>query len=187
MITIVGCGLGNIRAFLNVYLRLNIEVQTAATADELKNASKAILPGVGSFDHAMQRLARSGTREVLDDPALVRRVPLLGVCIGMQILGVASDEGSESGLGWIGGRVRALGSLVPNETHPVPHMGWNDVRPVGDAKLLDCLDADSRFYFLHSYYLQCDFEEDVIAVSNYGMDFACAVNAGNIFGRAVPS
>jgi glutamine amidotransferase len=182
MITIVDYGLGNIRAFLNVYRRLNIEVRTATTAEDLQEASKVILPGVGAFDHAMERLTTSGMRETLDDLALRRRVPILGVCVGMQILGRGSDEGRLPGLGWMDARVRALGSLMSGETLPVPHMGWNDVRPVSPTRLFHGLDRDARFYFLHSYYFQCDREEDAIAVASYGRDFACAANAANVYG-----
>jgi glutamine amidotransferase len=182
MITIVDYGLGNIRAFLNVYRRLNIEVKTATTADELGGASKVILPGVGSFDHAMEQLARSGMRETLDELVLRRQVPVLGVCVGMQMLARASDEGTSPGLGWIEGRVRKLESLMSGMDFPVPHMGWNDVRPVSDSRLFDRLDSGARFYFLHSYYFHCNRDENVIAVSEYGREFACAVGAGNVLG-----
>ena len=182
MITIVDYGLGNIRAFLNVYRRLNIDAKTATTADDLRAASKIILPGVGAFDHAMERLTQSGMRDMLDDLALRQRVPILGVCVGMQILGRSSDEGKLPGLGWVDGRVRALAALTPAAALPVPHMGWNDVRPLSRSPLFDGLDTDARFYFLHSYYFACDRDEDAIAVSNYGVDFACAANAGNVFG-----
>jgi glutamine amidotransferase len=178
MITIVDYGLGNIRAFLNVYHRLNIQATTAKTAGELADAKKVILPGVGSFDDAMDRLARSGMRETLDDLALRRRVPVLGVCVGMQMLAHGSDEGQLPGLGWIHGRVKAIdaGRL------PVPHMGWNDVRPVSASPLFDKLDSGARFYFLHSYYFECQRDEDRLAVADYGGDFACAARAGNIHG-----
>ena len=182
MITIVDYGLGNIRAFLNVYRRLNIEAKTAATAEDLRGASKVILPGVGAFDHAMDRLTQSGMRETLDDLALRRRVPILGVCVGMQILGRDSDEGERQGLGWIEGRVRALASLTKASALPVPHMGWNDVRPQSGNTLFAQLADTARFYFLHSYYFQCDRDGDAIAVADYGGPFACAVNAGNVFG-----
>ena len=182
MITIVDYGLGNIRAFLNMYKRLNIEAKTAATAPELADASRVILPGVGSFDDAMERLSSSGLRETLDDLALGRRVPVLGVCVGMQMLGRASDEGRLPGLGWIDGDVKALQSRRPDGDLPVPHMGWNDVRPVARTRLFDQLDSGARFYFLHSYYFHCDRDEDRIAVADYGGDFACAAGSGNVFG-----
>jgi glutamine amidotransferase len=182
MITIVDYGVGNIAAFLNTYHRLNIEAKTARTAEQLDDASRILLPGVGSFDHAMERLEQSGMRAALDNLALRKGVPILGVCVGMQMLGRDSDEGTRPGLGWIDGRVRALGSLVSEDQFPVPHMGWNDVRPVVSSQLFDGLDAGGRFYFLHSYYFECDRAADAIAVTNYGTDFACATNAGNIFG-----
>jgi imidazole glycerol-phosphate synthase subunit HisH len=179
MITIVDYGVGNVRAFLNVYRRLNIDAITAGNADELRTATKVILPGVGSFDHAMEKLSASGMREVLDDLALRQRVPVLGVCVGMQMLGNGSDEGQLAGLGWIAGRVRALARM---DRHPVPHMGWNDVRPLSNHKLFAGLDADARFYFLHSYFFQCARDEDALAVTSYGEDFACAAAAANILG-----
>jgi glutamine amidotransferase len=178
----VDYGVGNIRAFLNMFHRLNIEARTATTAAELSAAEKAILPGVGSFDNAMARLNESGMREMLDDLALRRRVPILGVCVGMQMLGHASDEGRLPGLGWIDGRVRTFQSRPAAETLAVPHMGWNDVRPVKRARLFDQLETGARFYFLHSFYFVCERAEDQLAVSDYGGDFACAANAGNVFG-----
>lgn len=182
MITIVDYGLGNISAFLNVYRRLNVEARTAKTAQELEGAEKVILPGVGSFDHAMEQLQRSGMRDKLDDLVLNQRVPILGVCVGMQMLARSSDEGTSPGLGWVAGAVRGLGALMTTPKLPLPHMGWNDVRVVSSDKLFDQLEADSRFYFLHSYYFDCDRPDDAAAVSRYGREFACAVHAANIYG-----
>jgi glutamine amidotransferase len=182
MITIVDYGLGNIRAFLNVYHRLNIKAKTATTAAELSGASKVILPGVGSFDDAMRRLTESGMREALDELALRQGIPILGVCVGMQMLAHGSDEGQLPGLGWIAGRVRKLESRPSAAALPVPHMGWNDVRPVAESRLFDQLETQARFYFLHSYYFDCDRDDDQLAVASYGEDFACAAHAGNIFG-----
>jgi len=180
MITIVDYGLGNIRAFLNVYKRLNIAAKTATTPAELATATKIILPGVGSFDDAMDRLGRSGLREALDDLALRQRVPVLGVCVGMQMLAHGSDEGQRQGLGWIDADVKSLDSRAG--TLPVPHMGWNDVRPVMKNRLFDQLDTGARFYFLHSYYFLCHRDADQLAVADYGGDFVCAAHAGNIYG-----
>jgi imidazole glycerol-phosphate synthase subunit HisH len=182
MITIVDYGLGNIRAFLNVYHRLNIEAKTASGAGELRGASRVILPGVGAFDHAMQRLAESGMRETLEELALGARVPVLGVCVGMQILARSSEEGQLPGLGWIQGRVRSFRAGKLFGQLPLPHMGWNDVRPVEGNRLFGQLESDARFYFLHSYYMDCERAQDVAAVSTYGLEFCCAVNAGNIYG-----
>jgi glutamine amidotransferase len=182
MISIVDYGVGNVQAFLNVYKRLNIEAETVETAGDLEGATKLILPGVGFFDHAMKLLAQSGMRERLDDLVSRKGIPVLGVCVGMQMFAVASDEGTLPGLGWIEGRVKRLDLLEPSGELQLPHMGWNDVRPVAGNRLFDQLEPDPRFYFLHSYYLECEQQDDVAAVSTYGKDFACAVTSGNIYG-----
>jgi len=180
MIRIVDYGLGNIQAFQNVYRRLNILAERARTASELRDADKIILPGVGAFDHAMELLDASGMRATLDEMVLERRVPVLGVCVGIQILARGSDEGQAQGLGWIPGRVKAFKSLQRNDLM-LPHMGWNDATPTAPSPLWRQLES-ARFYFLHSYYFDCERLEDVVAVSHYGIDFACAVSAGNVHG-----
>jgi glutamine amidotransferase len=182
MICIVDYGLGNIQAFLNVYKRLNVEAKSVKAAGDLDSATKVILPGVGAFDHAMERLEASGMREQLDDLVLRRGVPVLGVCVGMQILAHASEEGIRPGLGYVEGQVRVFDADSPTGPLQLPHMGWNDVAPVPGNPLFERLDDDARFYFLHSYYFECERAEDVAAVSSYGREFSCAVSSGNIHG-----
>jgi glutamine amidotransferase len=182
VITIVDYGLGNISAFLNVFRRLNIPVRTACDADDLADAAKVILPGVGHFDQAMERLQQSGMREPLDALARDRRVPVLGVCVGMQMLAERSAEGELPGLGWIPGRVRDFGTWPPASGLPLPHMGWNEVRSTGPHPLLAGLGDEARFYFLHSYFFECTRPEHRLASARYGDEFSCVVGAGNIFG-----
>lgn len=183
MISIVDYGLGNVLAFVNVYKRLNIDVKVASTVDDLMHSSKLILPGVGDFDHAMNLLNQSGLRETLDDLVLNKKVPVIGVCVGMQILANSSDEGTLPGLGWISGQVRSFKIMQENSQKlPLPHMGWNDVKPITSNGLFKTLENDAIFYFLHSYYFVCNDQRNHIAISNYGFEFCCAVNAGNIFG-----
>lgn len=182
MIAIVDYGLGNILAFANVYKRLNIDVRVARMAEDLQGATKVILPGVGAFDHAMQLLDASGMRAKLDDLVLRDRVPVVGICVGMQILAKASDEGTRPGLGWIDGRVRHLSALQGEAKLRMPHMGWNDVAPRAPHPLFRALETDARFYFLHSFYFECANDADVAATSRYGRDFSCAVARGNILG-----
>jgi glutamine amidotransferase len=182
MISIVDYGLGNIRAFLNVFKRLNVAAATVTTAEELDRATKVILPGVGHFDHAMERLQESGMRETLDDLVVNRRVPVLGVCVGMQILARSSDEGARPGLGYIAGRVKGLAGVEAVKNLHLPHMGWNDVRPTEGTRLFSELESDARFYFLHSFYFECDRPQDVAAVASYGTDFSAAVSADNVHG-----
>lgn len=182
MITIIDYGLGNILAFVNVYNRLNIPVAVAKSADDLRNATRLILPGVGSFDHAMQQLDQSGMRQPVEQ--LVRRdkMPVLGICVGMQMLAKSSDEGELPGLGWIDGKVKKFDlSAMPPDTN-LPHMGWNDVTPVAEGGLFKGMEQDSRFYFLHSFYFECNQQSNVLAVSDYGGNFSCAVRQGNVYG-----
>ncbi len=182
MITIIDYGVGNIKAFVNIYKQLNIPAQVAQNADDLSGAEKLILPGVGAFDHAMIKLTNSGMLETVNRMVKHEKVPVLGICVGMQMLASRSDEGELSGLGWIEGEVKKFDvAMMKFETH-LPHMGWNDVKAVNNNVLLNKLDNDTRFYFLHSYYFEAFDEKDIIATSDYGINFTCAVNHENVYG-----
>jgi glutamine amidotransferase len=182
MITIVNYGLGNVLAFANVFKGLNVPVSIARDASELEAATKVILPGVGAFDHAMELLERSGMRPVLDRKALEERVPVLGICVGMQILAESSEEGQRPGLGWIKGRVRKFDARRLSHKTLLPHMGWNDVSPRQPGGLLRDLESGARFYFLHSYYFDCEQDNDILATSEYAGTFCSVVARGNIRG-----
>lgn len=182
MIHVVDYGLGNLQAFLNLYKRLGFDATRAKSAAELTGASKIILPGVGAFDHAVEMLNQSGMRSTLETLVLEGKVPVLGICVGMQILASASDEGHLPGLGWVPGKVRAFRANEQSASLPLPHMGWNDVQPKPSSPLFAGLESDARFYFLHSYYFECDEQAHVSATALYGFDFSCAVSAGNIHG-----
>jgi len=183
MITIIDYGLGNAKAFLNIYKKLHIPVQTAKSESDLEGASKLILPGVGHFDYAMQRFNDSGMRGKVESLVLQNNVPVLGVCVGMQIMANSSEEGVESGLGWISGTVKSLESIVKvGNNLPIPHMGWNSVLP-NHKDLFHNIDSDDlEFYFLHSYYFDCTSQESCIAATDYSSNFCCAINKKNIFG-----
>lgn len=179
-VTLVDYGLGNIQAFASIYRRLNIAVNVARNADELASADRIILPGVGAFDWAMDRLETSGMRSCLDDLVLDKGRPVIGVCVGMQMMALRSDEGSRMGLGWFDAEVKRLPSESTGHPVQLPHMGWNDVR-AEDAGLFAGID-DPRYYFLHSYYFApCDLAH-VLASADYHGCFAAAVRRENIFG-----
>ncbi|MCE4217588.1 imidazole glycerol phosphate synthase subunit HisH [Pseudarcicella sp. GAP-15] len=182
MITLIDYGVGNIFAFQNVYKRLNIPTKIAKTSDDLEAAEKLILPGVGSFDYAMNQLNNSGMREKLDQLVLETKIPIIGICVGMQMMGNRSDEGKSDGLGWINADILKFDENLISHRTKLPHMGWNDVVPVANHPLFEGLEKDAIFYFLHSFYFKCNNLHESIAVSDYGITFTSAVNYNNIYG-----
>jgi glutamine amidotransferase len=182
MITIINYGLGNVQAFVNAYKRLNIPVMVATNAEDLSQASKLILPGVGSFDHAIALLNQSGMRSTMEHLVLQHKVPVLGICVGMQMLASESEEGRLEGLGWVPGKVQAFRTNAQAASLPLPHMGWNDVQPISGHPLFLGLEMNARFYFLHSYYFECEVPLHSAASATYGFDFSCAVSANNVYG-----
>ncbi|GGW58886.1 imidazole glycerol phosphate synthase subunit HisH [Alishewanella tabrizica] len=182
MIGIVDYGLGNISAFANIYKQLNIPFKAVKSAAEIQAVDKLILPGVGAFDYAMQLLNGSGMREVLDDMVLNQKVPVLGVCVGMQIMANSSEEGILAGLGWVDGTVRKIDITKLSHKPTIPHMGWNQVRPKKDMEVFAGIDYEQGFYFLHSYYFSADNTNDILAVAEYAGEFSCAVHKENIYG-----
>jgi glutamine amidotransferase len=182
MIQIVDYGSGNINAIVNIYKGLNMAVSVVKKPEVLRTAEKVILPGVGSFDHVIKCLNRSGMRGALNELVLEKKKPILGICVGMQIMANKSEEGVLEGLGWIAGEVKKLNGSSFSKKAPLPHMGWNNASPTRISKLFINLEINPLFYFLHSYYFSCSKEKDVLAVTEYGDKFASAVNSGNIFG-----
>ena len=181
MIALVDYGLGNIQAFASIYRRLGICAQPISTAEALARASRIILPGVGAFDWAMEKLNNSGLREALDEAVMERKVPVLGVCVGMQMMAKQSEEGRAPGLGWVDAWVvRFDTSRFKQHTH-LPHMGWNDACPISDHPLFAGL-GESSFYFLHSYYFEPGTPDQVLSTTTYGGSFASAISAGNVYG-----
>ena len=182
MITIIDYGVGNIKAFYNIYNKLSINVKIAKKPEDLFSASKLILPGVGHFDYAMKRFSESRMLNVVDEMVMNQNIPILGICVGMQMLAKTSEEGVMPGLGWIDATVKKIDANLLTQTTRLPHMGWNDVSVKIKIPLLKNLDFNSRFYFLHSYYFEPNLASDSIALSNYGKEFTCVVNHKNIFG-----
>ncbi len=182
MIGIVDYGVGNTRAFFNMYKRMNIACKLAFSEADLLGVDKLILPGVGSFDFAMSRLEGSGMRKRLDSLVLEEAIPVLGVCVGMQMMAAQSDEGELGGLNWVPGRVRHLKNIPTDAAVQLPHMGWNDIRVANSSALFHGLTSDSWFYYLHSYYFECASRDNVLAECEYGGTFCCAVQNENVYG-----
>lgn len=182
MIAIVNYGSGNIRAISNIYERFEVPHLVAECASDLEAADRIVLPGVGAFDQVMIELNRSGLRSALDEMVTVRRKPVIGICVGMQILANASEEGEVPGLGWIGGTVSRFDSRAVRECGGLPHMGWNTVRPSRDSSLFEGVDLELGFYFLHSYFFRCSLAEDSLGETDYGSAFTSVVQRNNVWG-----
>jgi glutamine amidotransferase len=179
MITIVDYGMGNLGSIQNMLKRIGVAAEVTGEIAALERASKILLPGVGAFDSAMQRINASGLRAVLDRKALQERVPIMGICLGMQLLTRSSEEGQLPGLGWIAAATRRF-PAAPG--FKVPHMGWNEVSAVRESPLTEGLTAESRYYFVHSYYVQADDAQDSVLTTHYGVTFDSVVSHGNLFG-----
>lgn len=180
MITIVDYGVGNPGALVNMFDFIGYDARITGDASKILEASHLVLPGVGAFDAAMQRLRDSRLIPSLEKAVLVRKTPLLGICLGMQLLGRRSEEGVTNGLGWIDGdtvRMRPDPALKLK----VPFMGWAEIEPSATATLFD-VGSRPRFYFTHSYQLRCDRQTDIAAIYQFGEPVVCAVQHGNLHG-----
>lgn len=182
MIAIINYGSGNVRAIGNIYDILRIEYKIIDNPNELENVSKIILPGVGAFDETMSMLNKSGFREILDQKILIDKLPILGICVGMQILSNGSEEGKLQGLGWIDGFVKKIDATLLEHKPKLPHLGWNSIEIKKQTKLTENINEEIGFYFIHSYYFECKNDNDILTTSNYGKEFTSAVNKENIFG-----
>lgn len=182
MIAIVDYGSGNVAAIADILKRLKVPHAITRDHDELRRADRYILPGVGAFDRTMRTLEESGLVAVLNEQIIGLRKKILGICVGMQILGDASDEGSLPGLGWIPGRIKQIDEASIAAPPRLPHMGWNSVRMRVPTPLFKGVDLDQGFYFLHSYYFDAADADCVLATVEYGGEIPCSVGSDNIFG-----
>jgi glutamine amidotransferase len=183
MIKIIDYGVGNVEAFITVFKNLGFNAERVNNFKSLAGATRLILPGVGNFDYAMQKLNDSGLRSKLEELVLEKKIPIMGVCVGMQILADCSEEGILPGLGWIPGKVKSFNSTLQLSRLPLPHMGWNELNILNKSKIFSRGFQDtSYFYFLHSYYFEAKNKEDIIATANYGIDFHAVLSHGHIHG-----
>lgn len=182
MIKVLSYGSGNVHAILNIYKKLGIACGMAENADELSTATKLILPGVGAFDEAIARLENSGMIQLLNQLVTEELVPVLGVCVGMQIMGTASEEGVRKGLNWIPGKIKRIDEAKLTNKPKLPHLGWNSISPRQQSAIINDVDCERGFYFLHSYYFCCENEAHVLATTLYGEEFPCAIHSENIYG-----
>jgi glutamine amidotransferase len=182
MIAIVDFGMGNLGSIRNMLAKIGAESVITSDPRAIEAADKLILPGVGAFDRAMENLHRAGLVTVLNDKVVARKTPLLGICLGMQLLSRRSEEGSLPGLGWIAADTVRFPAEIDGVRLTVPHMGWNTITVTQPAALLGQVGPDPRFYFVHSYHVRCEREADVAATAHHGITFHAAVASGNIVG-----
>jgi glutamine amidotransferase len=181
VIVIVDHGMGNLGSVHNMLRKIGADAVRSADPAVIEGADKLVLAGIGAFDGAVGRLAELGLVDLLDELVLGRRVPVLGVCLGMQLMAQSSEEGARTGLGWLDAEVRRF-SFAPDVRLPVPHMGWQEISVTRPSALFDPAEADPRFYFSHAYHLVCHDPADVTATATYGYEFPAAVERGNILG-----
>lgn len=181
MIAIIDFGLGNLGAVRNMLRAVGAEASVTGDPAELAKATKIILPGVGAFDAGMRNLRDRGFVEPLEQAVRGRGVPVLGICLGMQLMALRSDEGSSAGLGWVDASVIKFDASTMHGLK-VPHMGWNNVRQVKTSSLLNAASKDQRFYFVHSYFVRCNEPGDVLLEAEYGQSFHAAFERDNILG-----
>jgi imidazole glycerol-phosphate synthase subunit HisH len=180
MTLIIDYGMGNLGSVLNMIRRVGGDARASSSVEEVRSAERMILPGVGAFDAGASALRKAGLDEAIRDAVRHNGALLLGICLGMQLLLESSEEGTLPGLALAPGRVRRF--QVEGQGLRVPHMGWNVVRPIRPSKLLDVGDEEQRFYFVHSYFAECDDSADVAGVTHYGHDFTSALERERVFG-----
>ena len=181
MVTIIDYGMGNIGSITNMIKRIGYSAEVSSDITQIQAATKIILPGVGHFDMAMQNIKKLGLFNIIRKKAIEDKTPILGICLGMQIMCKGSEEGTEEGLGLIDAEVKRFHFLAGLKLK-VPHMGWNIVEPIKNYSLFTEMSEEKRFYFVHSYHVVCNDENDIAAATNYGYDFTSSFGRDNIMG-----
>ncbi|MCI3922711.1 imidazole glycerol phosphate synthase subunit HisH [Paenibacillus sp. TRM 82003] len=181
MIAVIDYGMGNVNSIVNMFKKIGVASMLASSVDQIQRADKLVLPGVGSFDAGMRKLQQSGLVDAIKKHALLDNKPLMGICLGMQMLGKRSEEGTEDGLSLIPFENKRF-SFGDRKDLKIPHMGWDFVKISKNDPVVTNFDSEQRYYFVHSYHAVCELEENVLMRCDYGYSFAAAVNHCNIYG-----
>lgn len=181
MIAILDFGVGNLLSINNMLKKIGAQSEITSDLETIKKAAKLILPGIGNFEYCMSQLQKAHFYDLFQTLVQVEKIPVLGVCVGCQMLMESSEEGNVQGLGWIKGKVVKFDTSKLPSGYKVPHMGWTEVEPKKNNYLYNQIE-EARFYFVHSYHLLCDNVEDVSGTATYGYTFAASVAKDNIMG-----
>jgi len=182
MITIVDYGVGNLGSIANMLKKVGTKAEASSNLDVLRKADKLILPGVGAFDAGMRKLRESGLIPVLNELVLEKKIPVLGLCLGMQLMTQKSEEGTEAGLGWFDAETVRF-HFPPEQAHlKIPHMGWNTIASRHSHPLFTDFEEEARFYFVHSYHIVCHDKDITLAETDYGYSFPSILRKDNIMG-----
>ena len=182
MIVVIDYDVGNIGSILNMLKKVGAAAICSSDKNTIENAEKLILPGVGSFDQAFAKLNASGLVPVLNQKVIEDQTPIFGICLGMQLFTQRSEEGSAKGLGWLDATVKRFDFEEGLSSLKIPHMGWNRVDIRNESPLFANMHENHRFYFVHSYHIECHDEHDVVGLTRYGYPFVSMIQKENIFG-----
>ncbi len=182
MIAVVDYGVGNLGSIVNMLRKIGVKAMVASSPADVRAAEKLILPGVGAFDSGMRRLRESGLLGALEEKVLRFQTPILGICLGLQLMTRRSEEGILPGLGWIEGEAVRFRVNEREGGLRIPHMGWNSIVVRRESNLFRGLDQEPRFYFAHSYHVNCGVQDDVLATCDHGYEFPAAVGRKNVLG-----
>lgn len=177
MVVIIDYGLGNKASLVRLFQKLKVNAILSSKKDDILNASKLILPGVGHFNKGMQNLASLDLITVLNEAVIIKKIPILGICLGMQLMTSKSEEGNIEGLNWINAETKRFETDLK-----IPHVGWNTLTEIKNHSILKNLTEQDQFYFVHSYNITCKNKEDVLSYSCYGQEFVSSFQKENIFG-----
>ena len=181
MITIIDYGMGNLGSVANMIKKVGGKSIITSNKEDIKNAKKILLPGVGAYDNAIKNLKKLGLWDLITEKVLEEKIPIMGICLGMQLLTKGSEEGSCEGFGFIDAYAKKF--KFKNSNLKIPHMGWNIVRLQKKSKLFEGMEKEeNRFYFVHSFAVECHNKEDILTITNYGYDFVSSFEKNNIIG-----